>query len=150
MIEMILSVAILGVMTLLIISANSNFLTRINLDTKSDELVGMLRLSQTHAISGNGDSNWGVHILQNLSGGTNSFILFKGATYVSRDASFDVVTSLPTGYYFSTISLSGSATDVIFQKGSGQTLQDGFIEITDPNASVKRVTVSPRGVANKI
>lgn len=148
LVEVIISVFIIGTMAALVMSINSNFLTNINLDTKSDELIGMLRLSQSRAISGNGNSDWGVH-LANPVGSTHSFTLFKGSTYASRDVPSDIVTSLPAAYIFSTISLSGSSTDVIFQRGSGKTSQDGYIEITGSNEAIKRVTINSRGVIKK-
>lgn len=148
LIELVISIAIMSVMTVFVLSINANFLTNLNLDTKADELVGMLRLSQNRAISGNGNSDWGVHI-QNPVGSTHSFTIFKGSTYASRDVTYDVATQLPSGYLFSTISLSGSGADVVFQRGSGRTSQDGFIEITGTNATVKRVTISPFGVIKK-
>lgn len=148
LIEVIISVFIIITMTVLVMSINANFLTNITLDTKSDELVGMLRLSYNRAISGNGNSNWGVH-LENPVGSVHSFTLFKGVTFATRDTASDILTALPNGYTFSTISLSGSGTDIIFQKGSGQTSQDGYVEITGTNAVVRRVTINPRGVIKK-
>lgn len=147
-IEVIISVFIFGVIAAMIMGINSNFLSNITLDTKSDELVGMLRLSQTRALSGYGNADWGVHF-QNPVGTTNSFTLFKGSTYVSREMASTIENQLPPGYSFSTISLSGAATDVIFLRGSGRTLQDGFIEITGPGTSVKRIAISSRGVIKK-
>lgn len=148
LVEVIISVLIIGTMAALVMNINSNFLTNINLDSKSDELIGMLRLSQSRAISGNGNSDWGVH-LANPVGSIHSFTLFKGSTYASRDVPSDIATSLPAGYTFSTINLSGSATDIIFQRGSGKTSQDGYVEIAGSNSAMKRITINPRGVIKK-
>jgi len=148
LIELIISVAIISMMAVFVLSINANFLTNLNLDTKADELIGTLRLSQNRAVTGNGNSDWGVHI-DNPSDSVHSFTLFKGTTYASRDILYDIATQLPSGYTFSTVSLSGSGADVIFQRGSGRTSQDGYIEITGVNAAVKRVTISPFGVIKK-
>lgn len=150
LLEVMVVMAIIMTVIFSVVSIHNRFLVDLQLDAKTDELVGMLRLSHARSSAKNRDSSWGVHFVQDISGGVNSFTLFKGATYASRDASFDVVTPLPVGFYFPTISLSGGGSDVIFQKGTGKTSQYGFVDLRDLNANVHRIAIGPRGVIEKL
>ncbi len=91
-----------------------------------------LRRAQTLAQSGRGDSPWGVLIA------TSSATLFKGATYATRDSSYDE----PFAFTFP-LTVSG-LTEVDFSKFGGTTT-GGTTTIAAYGAVSKTVGINAKG-----
>ena len=102
--EVLLSVALLGMIGGMIIPMYRTFMVRNDLDVATVTLVHNLRRAQSLSQSADGDMTWGVHV------GVGSILVYKGSSYVLRDVNYDENTSIPK-----TITLGG-LTEITFSK----------------------------------
>ncbi len=128
LIEMLLSVALLGGILAIGAPVYNSFLINNNLNEAVTGLVADLRYARTLSMSVDGDSIWGVRI------NTGEIVLFKGATYVSRDASFDQITNIATN-----ITSTGDS-EITFKKLTG--LPNATTSFTFQNTNNQAVNVS--------
>ena len=106
MIELALVVAMIGVISVSSSSLASSFLWRSDLSGGGEITVASLRRAQVLAKAQSNDTDWGVHIEDNL------LTIFAGADFNSRDISFD------EEYDLGSVT-TGSPVDIVYSKFSG-------------------------------
>lgn len=136
LIEILLSLTLIGIMAGMVMPVSKNFLNRNELDQTVVSGVSFLRRAQTLAIAGDGDSAWGVKL------STSSILLFKGDSYATRDSSFDESISV-----VSSIIISGTE-EFVFQKGTGMPVVVGTSSFTLFNNETRTVTVNQKGMVS--
>lgn len=138
-IELLLVVAI--VLTLSVLSAPfySRFLTQNAVDNTSDQLIGSFRKAQLYAISSKKFSSWGVNY------SSYKITLYKGSSYLTRDASFDENFSVNTNI---SVSFSAPSTDVNFARVTGLPNISPTITVTDNNKS-DVFSINSQGVVSR-
>jgi prepilin-type N-terminal cleavage/methylation domain-containing protein len=134
--EMLLSVTLLGIIAGMIIPAYHTFAVRDELDIAVTTLVQNLRRAQSLSEAGDGDMTWGVKV------GVGSILVFKGASYVLRDSSFDENTSIPT-----TIVPSGMY-EVVFSKVAGVPSATGTFILTSQANETRTITINAKGMVD--
>lgn len=107
LIEILLVVIILAVLTGLSIPVSVNFYKTQQLDVNVKGVVQSLRRAQLKAMSIESDSIFGVYLTN------DSYILFKGSSFDTRDISYDEVFDLPQ-----VITVSG-IQEIAFSKFEG-------------------------------
>lgn len=107
LIEILLVVIILAVLTSLAIPVSVNFYKTQQLDVNVKGVVQSLRRAQLKAMSIESDSIFGVYLTN------DSYILFKGSSFDTRDISYDEVFDLPQ-----VITVSG-IQEIAFSKFEG-------------------------------
>lgn len=137
-IELLLSLAIAGVLIAFSLPVLSRVQTKNDLDMATNAYVSSLRRAVILSQSVEGDTSWGVKIA------SNSITLFRGASFVSRDISYDETHSVP-----STIQFSG-LTEIVMNKFTGYPINFGSSVLTNTAllSDIKIVTVNARGVVN--
>ena len=133
--ELIIVIGILSLFLAVSSSGFSIFKSHSNLEITTNGVVEAIRLAESSAQSGKGDSKWGVEIL------SNQVVIFKGDTYASRNASFDEFFNFPGG-----ISASGLA-EIVFEKITGKTANVGDISILNSYGEQK-LTINSYGIIN--
>ncbi len=133
LIETILVVALVGIISgiglpLYGLMSGSN-----DLDVAENMLVASLRRAEVLSSSSDGDSVWGVAVM------TGSFVLFKGASYASRDVALDEVYDISDS-----IQVSG-ITEVVFSKVSAIPNSSGSITLTSVGGENKQITINEKG-----
>lgn len=89
LLEILLSLAIIGVITGMGIPLYHNLQIRTDQDTASSHLIQMSRRAQELSEGVKTDTSWGVHI-------DDQFItLFRGTDYSSRDPAYDEIYAIP-------------------------------------------------------
>ena len=136
LIELLLSVTILTLLVGLSLPVYESFVRRNDLDVTTQTAVSMIRRAQTYARGVDEDSVWGVRFQ------ASDISLFKGASYASRDASFDETLPLP-----SSVTISGTA-EITFAKLSGTPSQTGTITLGSSTNDTRTVTVNAEGMVN--
>lgn len=131
--EILLSVALVAIIAGMSLPMYRTFITRDDLDTAVTSFAYASRRAQALSFSSDGDTGWGVHV------GVGGILLFKGASYVGRDASFDEVTSIPT-----TITISG-LTDITFAKVTGEPYATGTVSFTSQDNETRTATINEKG-----
>lgn len=137
LIEVLLSVAIMGVLAGLSLPIYNAYNNRNNLDLTAQSTTEMMRRAMTYARGMRLDDSWAVHVE------TGSVTLFKGTTYATRDASYDEVTSMPSSFTVSGL------LDVFFAKMTGLPSTTGATTIAIPGISESRsVTLNSEGMVS--
>lgn len=134
LIEVLAVMAIGAVLIGLATTYYSNSQVRTDIHSQASNLVHYLRLSQSAAISGQDNANHGIHFDE------NGYTVFVGTEYDEEETS-NVVKNLDGTLFFSEINLNGGGYDVIFEKGTGETLNHGTITISS-SAITKEIVIT--------
>lgn len=133
--EMLLSVSIIALLVAMSVPVYNTFVVRNDLDITAQGLVGSLRRAQAYARAVRGDSNWGVAVVSDKA------VLFKGASYATRDPGFDENTIIADD-----ISTTGMG-EVVFAKLSGSPSATGATTLTSSSINDSRtVTINAKGM----
>ncbi len=136
MLEIALSVSILGMIFGMTIPMYRIFSVRNDLDIAVSTLVQDYRRAQMLSMIADGDSMWGVHVA------TGSILIYKGSSYVTRDESLDENTEIPTS-----IVVSG-LTNVTFNKQTGLPQSTGTTTFTSITNEARNVTINQKGMVD--
>lgn len=136
LIEMLLSVMIIGMLVSLSLPIYQSFQARNDLDVTTESVANMLRRAQTYARGVQDDSVWSVRI-QN-----GSAVLYKGATYASRDTTYDETTTIP-----STFAVAG-LSDITFSKLLAVPSTTGNVTLTGTTNDTRTVTINAEGMVS--
>lgn len=135
LVEVLLSVVIIGVLTGLSLPVYASFQTKNDLDVNTQTLAELIRRANTYASAIRGDSAWGVRMA-----GTSA-TLFEGASYATRDTTQDETITFP-----GSITASG-LTDIIFAKYTGTTANTGTVSLTAASTNdTKVITINAKGL----
>lgn len=134
--EVLLSVALLGMIGGMIIPMYRTFMVRNDLDVATVTLVHNLRRAQSLSQSADGDMTWGVHV------GVGSILVYKGSSYVLRDVNYDENTSIPK-----TITLGG-LTEITFSKVVGVPSATGTVQFTSQANETRNITINEKGMVD--
>ncbi|HEU5121788.1 MAG TPA: type II secretion system protein [Candidatus Saccharimonadales bacterium] len=134
LIEVLLSTVIITLLVGLSLPVYETFVRRNDLDITAQSTVSALRRAQLNARAVKGDSIWGV------ARQASSIILFKGATYATRDVTYDEQISIPVS-----ITTSG-LSEISFTKLSGAPSATGSIVLSGSTNDVLTVTVNEEGM----
>ena len=144
LIELVLAIAILGILSGITFSIYSNFQWDVKIDEEANHIKYVLRQAQSKAIFGENSASWGVRFV-NPSASAQYYNLFWGDSFAvgtTTDQYF-----LPAGVIF-TNPPSGSNLDAIFSKRSGAASSSAItIGIkTTVSDITKNIFVSPKGL----
>jgi prepilin-type N-terminal cleavage/methylation domain-containing protein len=133
LLEVLLSVAIVGVLTAISIPVSRNLLIKNDVDVAAVNVVQTLRRAQILSQASDGDTTWGVRIQ------VGSITLFKGESYAVRDADFDEIFDLPNS-----ITPSG-LPEIVFAKLTGYPQITGTLTLTTSIGDVRSISINAKG-----
>ena len=136
LIEMLLSVMIIGMITAVSVPLYNSFLARNDLDITSQQIAESFRRAQIYARGVQGDSAWSVEVQ------TSAVTLFKGTVFASRDTSYDETITLP-----GRVTASGLG-EVRFAILTGLPNTTGTVTLTSNASETKTVTINAEGMVN--
>lgn len=136
MLEVALSISILGMIFGMTMPLYRTFMIRNDLDLAVTTFVQDLHRAQTLSQITDGDSVWGVHVA------TGSILIYKGSSYVLRDQALDEDTSMPAS-----ISVSG-LTNVTFAKQTGIPQSIGTTTFISNTNETRNVTINQKGMVD--
>ena len=134
--EILLSVALLGMIGGMTIPMYRTFMVRNDLDVATMTLVHNLRRAQSLSQSSDGDMTWGIHV------GVGSILIYKGPSYVLRDVNYDENTSIPK-----TITL-GVLREINFSKALGVPSATGTMQFTSQANETRNITINDKGMVD--
>jgi len=135
LIETVLVLLILALMMSLVAPRVLSFQRSGSLRNAAEEVVDILRLSQSRSYSSFRSSVWSV------SFEPDQFILFKGTDFEERTEDYDHIYKLPGSVEFGETTLPNGI--VSFEKLDGKTDSTGFIELKEADGgNVKSVCVT--------
>lgn len=145
--ELLVVVAIFVILSATALPAFNIFRKKSDVSNSAQELIAALRLAQSKTVSSENASQWGIYF--NASTTPNSYTVFKGVSYASRDAGLDEVNLLSSKTEIYEISLAGGAAEVVFGRLKGDTEQAGTIKLRSVQdaAETKSITINSMGLA---
>ncbi|MFA6524372.1 MAG: prepilin-type N-terminal cleavage/methylation domain-containing protein [Candidatus Paceibacterota bacterium] len=133
LIEVVLSMAIVVLIFGIAAPVYQDYQIRNGMDTGVNTIVENLRRAQVLSMAVDGDSNWGVIILN------NQITLFKGINFATRDTAFDEVSDI-----LSIISPSG-LDEIVFSKLNGLPNTTGVINLS-ASSNTRTITINEKGI----
>jgi prepilin-type N-terminal cleavage/methylation domain-containing protein len=134
LIETLVILSIIGIIVVITVSSLALFRSSQGLDKDTETVVEVLQQARTQTLNSQAASQYGVHF------SSTSTTLFVGPSY-SPTASTNNVYPLQSADTILTITLVGGGSDVVFNRLTGETSQNGTI-LLQSNSSTKRHTVT--------
>lgn len=138
--ELIVVVAVMALISVIIMSGFVSFRKNQALVMDTDTVVEVLRQARNQTLSSKDSSVYGVHFA------STKITLFTGSTYSSGSGSNQdfILSSTDT---ILTINLAGGGSDVVFQRLSGETAQNGTVVVSSSGINQnKTVTIYKTGL----
>lgn len=135
-IEVLLVIAIIGLIGGLAIPFYQSFQVSSQLDDTTQAVVQALRRAQAEAMASVGYESAGVHFEQ------NRFVVFRGKEFNSSDP-FNENTEAPR-----TLSIQAEVKDLIFTRVRGTSLTPGTIVMKDNIGGSRTITVNEEGAVD--
>lgn len=132
LIEMLLSVAVIGLLVGMSVPVYRNMFVKNDLDVAATTVAETLRRAQVQSQSSDGDISWGVKVQ------TGKISLFKGTSYITQDPNYEEKFDMPAS-----IAISGTS-EIVFTKFTGETT-GGTITLSSDTDS-KDITVNSKGM----
>jgi len=126
-IEIVVVLGILATVSTIVLTSFLLQPEKNDLASTVQEVTNALRLAQNKTLSSEGNSQYGVYFDTSVS--PNKYVIFKGATYATRDAAADQIFTLPSSIVFYRINLTDGGTQVVFNKLTGLTTQSGSVPL---------------------
>lgn len=134
LIEMLLSVALLGIIGGLSVPLYQSFQNKNQLSVAANTAAQTIRRAQVLAQANDGDSSWGVYMQQ------GSITLFRGDEFNARDAAFDEEIDIATS-----LSISGEQ-EYVFEKASGELDSSGVTTFSGPAGNQQELQINSEGI----
>ena len=138
--ELIIVVSTIFIMSAIVLNAFINYRKTQALSKDTETVVEILRLARGQTLSSQNASQYGVHFA------SSTITLFVGSSYVvgtTTNKDFNLI-SADT---ILTLALTGGGNNVIFNRLTGETSQDGIIVISSSLATTtKTVTIYKTGL----
>lgn len=145
LIEILIVVFILALLALISIPVFYLFSRNADVDNAAQEFYTTLNLAQSKTVSSENESQYGVYLDTSVS--PNQYILFKGASYETRETAADQNFWLPKTVEFSDVTLDGG-NEVVFSRLTGYATPAGSVAVslkTDAS-KLKNVFISSSGI----
>lgn len=136
LIEMLLSVTIIGILVGMSVPIYNSFAVKNELDTTSMQVAGALRRAQVYARAQHETDAWSVAV------DTSGIILFKGTDFGARNTAYDEIISLS-----GSITPSGT-TEVNFSRLTGLPAASGSITLTTNSNETRTIAVNAKGMVD--
>lgn len=142
-IEIMIVLFILSVLTAIIFTSVSAFRSGKALQVVAEEILSLLDEGRGNTLAAKDSYAYGVHFE------SDSTTLFRGTSYSSSDLTNKKV-DVDGAVEISSISLAGGGQDVLFQKLTGKTGQNGTVTIRlrSDNSKTKKIVIEASGVAS--
>lgn len=140
--EIVIVIAILAIFSGMALLYGQTSQVRADVNAEAGNLASYLRLTQSQAMSGEGNTNHGIHLE------VDKYVLFEGTSYTpGAPANYEI--RLPNTLEIKNINLNGGGNDVIFTIPKGETAKSGTFDLFSAQIN-KTVTfnITPLGTVN--
>ncbi len=120
--EVIIVIAIIAILSGMTLLFGQTSQVRADINAEANNLASYLRLAQSKAMSGENNSDHGIHLE------TDKYILFEGSSYSPSDSSNHEI-ELPETIITQNINLGGGGQDIVFTLPKGETKNFGTFDL---------------------
>jgi len=136
LVEILLSVVIIGMLTGISVPVYESFARRNDLDLTTQQLATMLRRAETYARAVNTDNVWSVEMQ------ASAITLFQGTSFAARNTAYDETLSVPGSVTM------GGLGEVQFAKFTAFPNTTGNITLTSTTNDTRTVTINAKGMVD--
>jgi len=136
LLEILIIIGIIAILISLTLPLSLDFYRSQQLETHSQGIIQTLRQAQLKAMAQEADSSFGVYLTD------ESYILFKGNSYFTRDPQYDEIFDLPI------VINVGGLSEILFSKLSGSPSVTGSIIIGSGEGEQRIITINQAGRIN--
>jgi len=122
LIELLVVIAIIGIIGATVVVLPPRLQQSASIDASTENVVSALLEARTKTLASKDDYAYGVHVE------TAKIVVFKGASYSSSSPDNEI-TLLPADVSITAIALAGGGSDVLFNRLTGDTNQNGTITL---------------------
>lgn len=142
-IEILISLSVLAILTMIIFTSMSSFRNNKALQVVSEDILSLIDEARGNTLSAKDGYSYGVHFE------SAKIVLFRGTTYSSSDLNNKTI-DIDNAVDAYNISLAGGGQDVLFQRLTGKTNQSGtvLIRLKSDNSKTRTIAVEVSGVAS--
>lgn len=130
--EVVVAISIITLMSVLVYAPFNDFRAQKTLDASVEKILSAFSQAHLDTISSKNNNQYGVHIA------AGEVVYFTGPTYATGTAT-NLIFTLPPAIEIYSISLTGGGSDVLYQRLSGATNQNGTFKLR-PKGRVSPVT----------
>ena len=134
LLELLLSIALISVLAGFSLPVYRTLIKKNDLDIAANSIVASLRRAQILSQAVDGDITWGVKVQ------SGSIVVFKGASYATRDTAYDEIFDVPTS-----IGIGGTG-EYVFAKMTGLPQSTGTTTLTS-ESDTRTVSINAKGMA---
>lgn len=144
-VELLTVTAIIGILVAVLVINYRTTSQSTDLDTTTQRLVGTLDRARNRTLGSKDDTTFGVHLE------ADQYVEFEGPTYNSADPD-NLIHTLESDFEIANIALTGSGSDVVFDRLTGRTSNSGTFDVhlTATPTTLKTVRVFPLGQADVV
>lgn len=143
LIELLISIAIIATLVAAALPLYSGLQISAQLNESAEQIIGTLRLARTLSVERKYDSSHGIFFDANPAG-SDRIILFAGASYATRNPSYDRATVFDSALALSP-SLSGGAVEVVFSRATGFPSAIGTIQMLHATSGIRTISINSAG-----
>ncbi len=142
LLELVIVMAILGVLTATVVPSFLSFRRNSILNTETLQIVTLINKARLSSMSSKGDQQYGIHFE------ATKVVLFQGITY-SEAASTNEVHVFNAALRLSPITVNGGGSSTVFQKITGATYQNATttLGVIGSTTASSTIVVRSTGVA---
>lgn len=143
MLEVLVVVSIITLMSVIIYAPFNDFRAQKTLDASVEKILSAFSQAHLDTISSKNNQQYGVHI------SSGEVVYYVGPTYATGTATNLVFTLHPAIEIFN-ISLSGGGSDVLYQRLTGSTNQNGTFQVRPKGRinTVATITINKTGATS--
>jgi prepilin-type N-terminal cleavage/methylation domain-containing protein len=140
---------VIGISLILVIAAvpvYGNLQVQAQLNESTSQAIQALRTARERSVARMNNSPHGVYF-DIILGSEDKYILYQGASYATRDSSYDRESVLDEPLVFSNLSfvLSGGDVDINFSEGLGISNNTGSLRLTHDVSGSRDIGVNSMG-----
>ncbi|MFA6992275.1 MAG: type II secretion system protein [Candidatus Gracilibacteria bacterium] len=141
-IELMLVILLIGISIGLAISYYRTSQIRADINSQAANIVHYLRLAQSSAVAGLGNSDYGIHFEN------SSYTTFKGSSYnPTSETNFQI--EIPATMTLNNIFLNGGGNEAVFTRPNGETVTYGTVTLSSAEINKSfTITITSSGTIN--
>ena len=141
-IELLMALGILALLITIVFSISVDVRKSQALQKDTETIVEILREARSDTLSSQSDTNYGVRFA------SSTITIFPGSSYSSGNP-LNRIFELNASDTILTITLTGGGSNVVFNRLTGETSQNGAVVVSSPTTSkTKTVTIYKTGLVS--
>jgi Tfp pilus assembly protein FimT len=140
-VEILIAIAVITILSVLVLPGFAKIKKVQVLKSATEDIVSVIGKARSQTLDSLDSSAYGVHF------STDKVVLFKGTSYSENNPDNENVEIISPAT-ISSISLTGGAVNVYFNKLSGLPSASGSVTVATPGITSKVITISATGSAS--